>query len=101
MATRVNGQGAPISLAWVIMNKNTMIVIMLKIVSLILLISQISDSPMLYSLSKASGSLCPPKLKHLEKQFCVLKSLQHFQRISRNVLATHQTAQRIPLLKDY
>lgn len=44
MATKVIGQGAPISLAWVIINKTTMTVIMLKMVVLILLISQLSDS---------------------------------------------------------
>jgi hypothetical protein len=37
MATKVNGQGAPISLACVIMNKTTMIVITLKRVALIFL----------------------------------------------------------------
>jgi len=44
MATRVKGQGAPISPAWVIMNKTTIIVIMLKMVALTLLMSQILDS---------------------------------------------------------
>ena len=44
MATIVTGQGALISLAWVIMNKTTMIMIMPETVVLILPISQLSDS---------------------------------------------------------
>ena len=45
MAIKVNDQGAPISPAWPIMNKATMIVIMLKMVALTLLIYQLSDYP--------------------------------------------------------
>ena len=44
MAIIVNGQGTPISLAWVIMNKTTIIVIMPEMVFLILPIPQLWDS---------------------------------------------------------